>query len=69
MDLRKKVLLEGIFSITIFIMAAAIVRVTGARAENFGIGQGWIFAWTGIGMGVGQTPFLQLRRYQVSNRN
>ncbi len=55
MTMRKKFALRGIFSLTIFIMAASITRVLVVTQKNSSIDQPWMYSWSAIEMSIG-TP-------------
>lgn len=54
--LRKKLGLIGIFSMTVFIMIAGIVRVVVGDAVAL-TDQSWCYAWSAIEMSVGKSYF------------
>ena len=51
--MRKKLALGGIFSLSLFVMIASIVRVVGTTSGSQNDDQTWMWAWAGIEMGVG----------------
>ena len=52
--LRKKLALAGIFSLTVFIMIASIIRVVVTTSDNMQNDQTWLFSWAAIEMAVGK---------------
>jgi hypothetical protein len=53
MTTRKKLALGGIFSLTIFIMAASITRVLIVTQRNSSIDETWMNSWSVIEMSIG----------------
>ncbi|KNG86927.1 hypothetical protein ANOM_005366 [Aspergillus nomiae NRRL 13137] len=52
-SLRKKLILFGIFSATILVMAVAIIRVVVNNSLNSSVDIGWLYFWSFVEMGTG----------------
>lgn len=56
---RRKLILFGIFSVTVFVMVVAIIRVATVRVAEYelrSIGFDWQYLWSSVEMGVGMPP-------------
>ena len=54
--LRKKLALGGIFSLSVFVMVASIVRAVVTSTPSFGVDMSWLYLWTSVEMSVGRSP-------------
>lgn len=52
-SLRQKLVLAGIFSLTVFIMVFAIIRVAVLSSSNNIRDQTWLYLWSAIEQTVG----------------
>jgi hypothetical protein len=52
--LRKKLILFGVFSITVIVMAVSIIRVAVSGSPNQIPDMSWLYFWSFIEMGTGR---------------
>ena len=55
MPLRRKLVLIGIFSMTILVIAVSIIRVTEVYSKNMPSDISWLFFWSDIELAMGMT--------------
>lgn len=54
--LRQKLILIGIFSVTVVVIIIAIIRVIIVKPENEDIDISWLYVWSGVEVSTGMYP-------------
>lgn len=54
--LRQKLILMGIFSVTVVVIIIAIIRTTIIKLENGYIDISWLYVWSSVEVSTGMYP-------------